>query len=105
MKTKDTLPAELAAAHGSAYFLCWTNNCRGQSERGLYIMHATMEGIGNRTLCGHRIQEFGYPVGPDAQPSCKRCIVILRNLQALQTSLRHALSNCRTTNGIPTVIS
>lgn len=63
-------------------WLCWTNNCRGKLDTGLYVLHAVTDGSG-RTLCGCRIQEFGERVTADAQPSCKRCRRILKKLERI----------------------
>ena len=70
-----------------ALWLCWTDNCRGRSDYGLYVMHAVTDS-GKRTLCGCQIQEVGDRVTDEHQPSCKRCLRVLATTQS--PSPRHS---------------
>ena len=57
-------------------YVCWTNNCRGAHDYGLYIFHAVADGP--KTLCGCEIQEIGVSLDKENMPSCKRCLAVLR---------------------------
>lgn len=57
-------------------WLCWSNNCRGRLDHGLYILHACAE-MGDKTLCGVSIQEVGNEIVEDTRPGCRRCLRIL----------------------------
>lgn len=80
--TAGNVPAViLCLASGSPLWLCWTDNCRGRSDYGLYVLHAVTD-TGKRTLCGCKIQEVGDQITADNRPSCKRCQRILVNIRS-----------------------
>lgn len=54
------------------FWKCWSNNCRGRTDYGLYVTHAVTD-TGERTLCGVRIQEISDEVTEDNPIGCAKC--------------------------------